>query len=99
MINKGQKVLDEPVADIRRRYDPRVIEFDPLEHNADLSPLSAVADVENVILLDGGCCQVVLREGASPAATIPRLAMAVAPARIEIARPTLEEVFVKLVAA
>jgi hypothetical protein len=40
-----------------------------------------------------------LREGASPAAAIPRLATAVSPARIEIARPTLEEVFVKLVAA
>jgi ABC-2 type transport system ATP-binding protein len=98
MINKGQKVLDDPVADIRRRYDPRVIEFDPLDHAADLSALSAVPDVENVIRTDSGC-KVVLREGASPAAAIPRLAMAVPPARIEIARPTLEEVFVKLVAA
>ena len=99
MINKGVKVLDDPIADIRRRYDPRVIEFDPLDHNADLSPLSAVPDVENIIRVEGGCCKVVLREGASPAAAIPRLATAVAAARIEIARPTLEEVFVKLVAA
>jgi ABC-2 type transport system ATP-binding protein len=99
MINKGQKVLDDPVADIRRRYDPRIIEFDPLEREADLSPLSAVPDVESVIRLDGGGCKIVLREGASPAAAIPRLATAVPPARIEIARPTLEEVFVKLVAA
>jgi ABC-2 type transport system ATP-binding protein len=99
MINKGRKVLDDPVSAIRRRYDPRIIEFDPLEPSADLSPLSAVPDVESVVRTDGGGCKVLLREGSSPAAVIPRLATAVPPARIEIARPTLEEVFVKLVAA
>jgi ABC-2 type transport system ATP-binding protein len=98
MINKGRKVLDDPVSAIRRRYDPRVIEFDPLEPGADLSPLSSVPEVERVDRVDGGC-KVMLREGASPSSVIPRLAIAVPPARIEIARPTLEEVFVKLVAA
>ena len=98
MINKGQKVLDDPVADIQRRYDPRVVEFDPLDPQADLSPLSAIPEVEEVIRVDRGC-KVVLRQGASAPAVIPRLATAVPPARIEIARPTLEEVFVKLVAA
>jgi len=99
MIHKGRKVLDETVSAIQRRYDPRVIEFDPLEPGADLSPLAAVPDVESVVRTDNGGCKVMLREGASPAAAIPRLATAVSPARIEIARPTLEEVFVKLVAA
>src|SRR5262252_10458276 len=98
MINKGRKVLDDPVSAIRRRYDPRVIEFDPLEPGADLSPLSSVPEVERVDRVNGGC-KVMLREGASSSSVIPRLAIAVPPARIEIARPTLEEVFVKLVAA
>jgi ABC-2 type transport system ATP-binding protein len=98
MINKGQKVLDDPVATIQRRYDPRVIEFDPLDPHADLSPLSAIPEVEEITRTDRGC-KVVLRPGASASSVIPRLAMAVPPARIEIARPTLEEVFVKLVAA
>jgi ABC-2 type transport system ATP-binding protein len=98
MINKGRKVLDDPVSAIHRRYDPRVIEFDPLEPGADLSTLSSVPEVERVERVNGGC-KVMLREGASPASVIPRLAIAVPPARIEIARPTLEEVFVKLVAA
>ena len=44
-------------------------------------------------------CKVVLHEGSSAPSVIPRLAIAIPPARIEIARPTLEEVFVKLVAA
>jgi len=98
MINKGKKVLDEPVAAIRQRYDPRVIEFDPLDPHADLSPLSGIPEVEQIVRTDHGC-KVVLHEGASAPAVIPRLAIAVPPARIEIARPTLEEVFVKLVAA
>jgi ABC-2 type transport system ATP-binding protein len=99
MIHKGRKVLDEPVSAIQRRYDPRVIEFDPLEPGADLSPLSAVPEVERIDRTDGGGCKVLLREGSSPSSVIPRLAIAVPPARIEIARPSLEEVFVKLVAA
>ena len=98
MINKGKKVLDDPVADIQRRYDPRVIEFDPLDPHADLQPLAAIPEVEQIVRTDHGC-NVVLRPGASAPSVIPRLAIAVPPARIEIARPTLEEVFVKLVAA
>jgi ABC-2 type transport system ATP-binding protein len=98
MINRGRKVLDDPVAAIRQRYDPRVIEFDPLDPHADLSPLSGIPEVEQVVRTDHGC-KVVLREGASAPSVIPRLAIAVPPARIEIARPTLEEVFMKLVAA
>jgi ABC-2 type transport system ATP-binding protein len=98
MINKGMKVLDDPVADIQRRYDPRVIEFDPLDPHADLSPLSGIPEVERVVRTDRGC-NVVLRPGSSAPSVIPRLAIAVPPARIEIARPTLEDVFVKLVAA
>jgi ABC-2 type transport system ATP-binding protein len=99
MINKGRKVLDDPVSAIQRRYDPRVIEFEPLDPGADLSPLSSVPEVESVDRADGRGCKIRLREGSSPASVIPRLAIAVPPARIEIARPTLEEVFVKLVAA
>jgi hypothetical protein len=77
----------------------RVIEFDPLEPGADLSPLSAVPEVERIERTYAGGCKVLLREGSSPSSVIPRLAIAVPPARIEIARPSLEEVFVKLVAA
>jgi ABC-2 type transport system ATP-binding protein len=98
MINKGQKVLDDPVTAIQRRYDPRMIEFDPLDPHADLSTLASIPEVEQIIRTEHGC-RVVLHEGASAPSVIPRLAIAVPPARIEIARPTLEEVFVKLVAA
>jgi ABC-2 type transport system ATP-binding protein len=96
MIHRGRKVLDDPLAAIRRQYDPRAIRFDPLDHDADLSPLGALPEVERVDRVDGGC-EILLVEGTNPATAIPRLAAAVAPARIEIARPRLEDIFVRIV--
>src|SRR5687767_7370885 len=31
MIHKGRKVLDEPIAGLRRQYDPRLIRLEPLD--------------------------------------------------------------------
>ena len=98
MIHRGKKVLDDPVSSIRSRYDTRALVLEPLDPQADLSALQAVPEVENLVRTEHGC-KVTLREGTSAPSVIPRLAIAVPPARIEIARPTLEEVFVKLVAA
>ncbi len=96
MIYQGRKVLDDPLAVIRRQYDPRAIRFEPLEHDADLSPLGALPEVQRVTRVDGGC-EILLAEGTNPAAAIPRLATAVPAARIEIARPRLEDIFVRIV--
>jgi ABC-2 type transport system ATP-binding protein len=96
MIHRGKKVLDDPLSTIRRQYDPRAIRFDPLDHNADLSPLSALSEVERVTRVDGGC-EILLADGTDPATAIPRLATAVAAARIEIARPRLEDIFIRIV--
>lgn len=96
MIHRGRKVLDEPVAAIRRQYDPRAIRFEPLDPLADLSPLGRLPEVEQVGRADG-VCEIVLKEGTDPATAISRLALAVTPARIELARPRLEDVFVRIV--
>jgi ABC-2 type transport system ATP-binding protein len=96
MMHRGKKVLDDPLAVIRRQYDPRAIRFDPLDQHADLSPLGALPEVERVVRVDGGC-EILLVEGANPATAIPRLATAVPAARVEIARPRLEDIFVRIV--
>ena len=96
MMHQGRKVLDDPLATIRRQYDPRAIRFDPLDPHADLSPLAALPEVERLVSVDGGC-EILLVEGTSPARAIPRLATAVAAARIEIARPRLEDIFIRIV--
>ena len=48
MIHRGRKVLDDSVAAIRRRYDPRTIRFEPLDAAADLAPIRALPEVERI---------------------------------------------------
>ena len=97
MIHRGRKVLDEDLASIRRRYNPRAIRFEPLDSLADVSPvLTALAEVERVDRRDDGY-EILLAEGTDPATAIRRVTAAVAPARIELSRPRLEDVFVQIV--
>jgi ABC-type uncharacterized transport system ATPase subunit len=96
MIHKGEKVLDETIARIRAQFDPRSILFEPLDAEADLQPLNSVPGVRSV-RRDGSAWDISLEERADPAAVIRGIAAAVAPARIEVRRPTLEDVFVAIV--
>jgi ABC-2 type transport system ATP-binding protein len=96
MIHKGEKVLDETIAGIRAKFDPRSILFEPMEPEADLRPLEAVPGVM-AVKRDGPAWNISLEERADPASVIRAVAAAVAPARIEVRRPTLEDVFVAIV--
>ena len=97
MIHQGRKVLDEAVAGIRRRYDPRAIHVEPIDPETDVSAtLAAVESVERVDRSSHGY-DIRLVEGTDPVAAIRRVAAAVAPARIELSRPRLEDVFVQIV--
>jgi ABC-2 type transport system ATP-binding protein len=96
MIHKGRKVLDEPMSGLRRQYDTRTIRLEPLDATADLMALKSVPGVERVQLTDEGC-DIGLASGTDPATAIRNLAGTVAPARIELARVRLEDVFIRLV--
>jgi ABC-2 type transport system ATP-binding protein len=96
MIHRGRKVLDDQLATIRRRYDPRTIRFEPLDPAADLSPLRGLAEVERIDPVPGGY-DIVLAVGSDPGAAIRRITAAVTPARIEISRPRLEDIFISIV--
>ena len=96
MIHQGHKVLDEPVAGLRRQFDRRTIHFEPLDPGADPSRLRGVPGVERVEAMGEGYT-VLLVEGTDPAGAIARLAAAVPPARVELARLRLEDVFIKIV--
>jgi ABC-2 type transport system ATP-binding protein len=97
MIHRGNKVLDDPVSSIRRRYDPRALVLEPLDPGADLARVRALAEVERCVTHDGAY-DVELRAGVDPAAAIARIASVLPLARIEVRRPKLEDVFVQLVA-
>src|SRR5215831_497552 len=53
MIHHGNKVLDDPVASIRRRYDPRALVLEPLDPSADLARVRALPEVESCSPRDG----------------------------------------------
>jgi ABC-2 type transport system ATP-binding protein len=97
MIHQGRKVLDERLAGIRRRYNPRAIHLEPFDPNADAWPVLAALDgVERVDRVASGY-DILLVEGTDPVAAIRRVAAAVAPARVELSRPRLEDIFVEIV--
>jgi ABC-2 type transport system ATP-binding protein len=96
MIHQGRKVLDESMTGLRRQFDPRTIHFEPMDPDADPGPLRTVSGVERVDRTSSGFT-VSLAEGTDAASAIGRLAVAVPPARIELARLRLEDVFVSIV--
>jgi ABC-2 type transport system ATP-binding protein len=98
MIHQGNKVLDEPIAGLRRQFDRRTIHFEPLEPGADPLRLRALPGVQRVDAAGEGYT-VLLSEGTDPAGVIARLAAAIPPARVELARLRLEDVFIRIVSS
>jgi ABC-2 type transport system ATP-binding protein len=96
MIHRGRKVLDDSVAAIRNRFDPRTIRFEPLSADADLAPLRGLGEVEQITRTADGF-DIRLVEGSDPGSAIRRITATVTPARIELARPRLEDIFISLV--
>ncbi|MEY2853215.1 MAG: hypothetical protein RL030_347, partial [Pseudomonadota bacterium] len=96
MIHKGRKVLDESTARLRRQFDRQRILFEPFDAEADLAPLRALPFVAAVQKVESGY-EVRLAPGTDEQAAMQALGGAVPPARIEIARRRLEDVFIELV--
>jgi ABC-2 type transport system ATP-binding protein len=96
MLHHGAKVLDRSMAGIRETFDPRRIQFEPLDPGADVTRLSALAGIRSVVR-DGSAWDVALDEAANPATVIPAMVAALTPSRLEVRRPTLEEVFISIV--
>jgi ABC-2 type transport system ATP-binding protein len=96
MIHRGEKVLDQAMAGIHEMFDPRQIQFEPLDPTSDIARLRGVPGVVSATS-DGPVWNVTLDGRADPATVIPALVSAVTPSRVEIRRPTLEDVFVSIV--
>ncbi|MCL4222313.1 MAG: ATP-binding cassette domain-containing protein [Phycisphaerales bacterium] len=98
MINRGQKVLDDTLASIRAQHDPRTIVFEPFDPKADLSVLASVPGVRHVAQPQAGTVrEISIREDADAGEVMRALAASVAPARLELRRPSLEDVFIEIV--
>ena len=97
MIHQGKKVLDERIANIRRQYNPRHIHLEPLDPDVDISSLQSLPEVERLDRTNGSY-DLLLVEGTNPANAMRRIVDLVTPAVLELSRPQLEDVFIKLVA-
>jgi ABC-2 type transport system ATP-binding protein len=96
MVHQGRKVLDEPVSAIRQQFDPRAIQFEPLDPEADVSPLRSLPGVVSIERIENGY-EIRLAEGTDPATAMRSITAALAPARVELSRPRLEDVFIRIV--
>jgi ABC-2 type transport system ATP-binding protein len=96
MIDRGRKVLDASLPEIRQQFDPRTVLVEPLDPTSDPAPVRGLDGVEDLRTGDDGWT-VSLADGTAPAAAIRAIAGLVEAARIELHRPTLEDVFIELV--
>ena len=96
MIDQGTKVLDESVSEIRAKYDPRVVNLEPLDPSADVAALSRFSGIR-AVEREGGAWRLSLTDTSDPTSVIRDIVAEIPPARIELHRPTLEDVFVQIV--
>ena len=96
MLHRGRKVLDDSLDAIRRSHDPRAILFEPFDPAADVAALGGVEGVA-AMAREGTGYRLDLIPGAEPVRAMRAIALAVAPSRIELQRPSLEDIFVELV--
>jgi ABC-2 type transport system ATP-binding protein len=96
MLHRGRKVLDESLSSIRRRHDPRVLIFEPFDRDADVTALQRMDGVSNVAR-EGVAYRIDMTDGSDPVAVMRSVAQTIPTARIELHRPSLEDIFVGLV--
>ena len=96
MIHRGQKVLDNTPREIRDRFDPHAILLDPLRADADPALLRAVPGVAEVRRVRKQF-EVWAREGVEPSTLLSPLAAAIPASRVELVRPSLEDIFIQIV--
>jgi ABC-2 type transport system ATP-binding protein len=96
MIHQGKKVLDRTLDEIRAEYNPRAVRLEPLDPAASVEPLRALPGVAG-IERHNDSYELKLREGVSLANAMRDIAATVAPALLQVQRPTLEDIFVAIV--
>ncbi|MHC4082427.1 MAG: ABC transporter ATP-binding protein [Planctomycetota bacterium] len=95
LINKGVKLLDAGLDEIRRRFDPRTIVAEPLDGEADLNAVRGVREVRR--LPDTDALELELEDGADHQQVMKQVLKGHAMRSVELRRLSLNEVFVRLV--
>jgi ABC-2 type transport system ATP-binding protein len=96
MIHRGLKVLDDTLGNIRSRFAPRSILFEPLDAAADAGALASIPGIAGV-QQDGEAWEFQMAPSAQPGTVMQAMAAAMPPLRLELRRPTLEDLFIDIV--
>ncbi len=96
MIHHGKKVLDDSLDVIRKRFDPRALLVEPIEGTSRSHDVALVDGVAHVTAIDGAL-EVVLDQGVDPQRAMRSLLDSMPMNRVEIKRPTLEDIFIEIV--
>ncbi|MDX1562349.1 MAG: ATP-binding cassette domain-containing protein [Gammaproteobacteria bacterium] len=97
MMHKGNKVLDDPIAAIRGQYDTSTILIEPLDADADGEPLASILGVR-AVRRKAQQIELQLEPGTDIGSVMQDVIGLLPVARLELARPRLEDIFVRLVA-
>jgi len=96
LINKGVKLLDATLEEIRERFDPRTLLAEPLNGEVDLQRLEGVSHVRR--MHDSTALEVELVPGTDPQQVMGEILRAGPMRCVELRRLTLDEVFIRQVA-
>lgn len=97
MIHESYKVLDEPLQTIQRKYETNTILIEPLNPGSDISAVRNLQEVAHVTGTNSGY-EIKLTDDSDTGIAIQKITAAITPARIELSRPSLEDIFVRIVA-
>lgn len=96
MINGGKKVLDSTLGQIRAQHDPRTLLVEPMNGDRNGEVLRGLPWVREVTHRDG-VLEVGLRDGVEPRDAIRKVVEAMPVVKVELRRPTLEDIFIEIV--
>jgi ABC-2 type transport system ATP-binding protein len=101
LINRGAKILDATMPEIRARFDPRTVVVEPADHDpACADALGAIDGVERAAWLpERRAAELSVARGADPQAVMRAAMDRVEVRAAELRRTTLDDVFVELVGA
>jgi ABC-2 type transport system ATP-binding protein len=97
MIHRGTKVIDAPIQAIRGQYDTGTVIIESFDAKTDTRDLGKIRGVEAVVSRDGQI-ELHLAEGTDQAQVMRSVVATIPVARMELNRPRLEDIFIRLVA-
>jgi ABC-2 type transport system ATP-binding protein len=97
MIHQGRKVLDDTLSGIRAGHRPNAIQLEPLDPTSAVpASVRALPGVQGIEAQDSSY-RIALADATDLPATLAALAREWTPARLEIVRPSLEDIFIDIV--